>query len=189
MAKRSTRLELTLTKLYPACVASVTADPLTLCVCSDRDLLFLLRHLKKSILHRYYLNDLFAVDFIGSQNKRFQLNYKLISYVSASRLTLTHFVSAATTSATSIFASASWLEREIWDMFGVYFFNSASDLRRILTDYGFKGHPFRKDFPLVGYYELRYSEKKKRVISVPLHFQQDFRVFNLNSPWIKTIQD
>ena len=83
---------------------------------------------------------------------------------------------------TSLYTAANWWEREIWDLFGVFFQNHP-DLRRILTDYGFQGHPLRKDFPLSGYVEVSYDEKLKRVISQPLEFTQEFRSFDFKSPW------
>ena len=82
----------------------------------------------------------------------------------------------------SIFKSANWFEREVWDMFGVYFLNHP-DLRRILTDYGFEGYPLRKDFPLSGYTQVRYDEELKRVILEPLELTQEYRYFNFISPW------
>jgi len=85
-------------------------------------------------------------------------------------------------SATKLFNSANWYEREVWDLYGV-FFNDHPDLRRILTDYGFEGHPLRKDFPLTGYTEVRYSEEHKRVVYEPLQLTQAFRNFESSSPW------
>jgi NADH-quinone oxidoreductase subunit C len=85
-------------------------------------------------------------------------------------------------SATGIFASAGWFEREVWDMYGV-FFEGNPDLRRILTDYGFEGHPLRKDFPLTGYVELRYDTKERRVVYEPVKLVQEFRDFDFLSPW------
>jgi NADH:ubiquinone oxidoreductase subunit C len=82
----------------------------------------------------------------------------------------------------SIFNSANWWEREIWDMFGVFFLGH-SDLRRILTDYGFEGHPLKKDFPLIGFIEVRYSENKKKLIIELVNLSQDFRIFGFKSPW------
>lgn len=85
-------------------------------------------------------------------------------------------------SVVSLFPSAGWWEREVWDMFGVYFSNHP-DLRRILTDYGFEGHPLRKDFPLSGYVEVRYDDSEKRVVSEPIEMTQEFRYFDFASPW------
>jgi NADH-quinone oxidoreductase subunit C len=85
-------------------------------------------------------------------------------------------------SACSVHPCANWLEREVWDMYGV-FFTDHPDLRRILTDYGFEGHPLRKDFPLTGYVEVRYNEDQKRVVYEPVKLTQDFRSFDFLSPW------
>jgi NADH-quinone oxidoreductase subunit C len=85
-------------------------------------------------------------------------------------------------SVTSIFASANWMEREVFDMYGVSF-KDHPDLRRILTDYGFEGHPLRKDFPLTGHTEVRYSEDQKKVISEPVKLEQNYRNFDYESPW------
>lgn len=85
-------------------------------------------------------------------------------------------------SITGLFQGANWYEREVWDMYGVFFSNHP-DLRRILTDYGFSGHPFRKDFPLTGFVEVRYDDEVKRVVCEPLELAQEFRKFDLGSPW------
>jgi len=85
-------------------------------------------------------------------------------------------------SAFQVHKAADWYEREIWDMYGV-FFTDHPDLRRILTDYGFEGHPQRRDFPLSGYVEVRYDDEKKRVVLEPLELAQEFRKFELNTPW------
>jgi len=88
-------------------------------------------------------------------------------------------------SISGLFNSANWLEREIWDMFGINF-NNHPDLRRILSDYGFEGHPFRKDFPLTGYVEVKYSYDTKRVILQSVKFTQEFRYFDFLSPWLQS---
>lgn len=85
-------------------------------------------------------------------------------------------------SVASIFGSANWFEREVWDMYGIYF-EGHPDLRRILTDYGFQGHPLRKDFPLSGFVECRYDPSKKRVVTEPIELTQEFRQFDALSPW------
>jgi NADH:ubiquinone oxidoreductase subunit C len=86
------------------------------------------------------------------------------------------------TSVTELYSSAGWWEREVWDMFGIFFSNHP-DLRRILTDYGFQGHPLRKDFPLTGFVEVRYDDSEKRVINEPVEITQEFRYFDFSSPW------
>ncbi|CAM9119218.1 unnamed protein product [Choristocarpus tenellus] len=115
---------------------------------------------------------------------RFEIVYDLLSLSFNTRIrikTQTKEVEPIS-SIVSIFSGANWWEREIWDLFGV-FFSSHPDLRRILTDYGFEGHPIRKDFPLSGYSELRYDEEQKLVIYENLELGQEFRAFNFHTPW------
>lgn len=124
-----------------------------------------------------------GVDF-PDRKKRFEIVYELLSLTYNARIrvkTRTDEVNPIE-SVVSIFPAADWWEREIWDLYGVFFKNHP-DLRRILTDYGFEGHPLRKDFPLSGYVEVRYDERKKRVVCEPLSFAQEFRTFEFNSPW------
>jgi NADH dehydrogenase (ubiquinone) Fe-S protein 3 len=124
-----------------------------------------------------------GVDF-PDRKKRFEVVYELLSLTYNARIrvkTRTDEINSID-SAVSIFPAADWWEREIWDLYGVFFKNHP-DLRRILTDYGFEGHPLRKDFPLSGYVEVRYDERKKRVVCEPLSFAQEFRTFEFNSPW------
>ena len=102
-------------------------------------------------------------------------NHRIIVKVSTDEAT-------AVPTVTTLWPNAGWLEREVFDLYGVRFAGNA-DLRRILTDYGFEGHPFRKDFPLTGYTELRYSEEEKRVVYEPVELAQDFRSFDFMSPW------
>jgi len=110
--------------------------------------------------------------------------YDLLSLTYNSRLRVKVLVNEITfvPSCVSIFINANWWEREVWDLYGIYFENHP-DLRRILTDYGFEGHPMRRDFPLSGYVELRYSESKKRVIVEPVELTQEFRSFTFETPW------
>ncbi len=116
--------------------------------------------------------------------KRFDVVYNLLSLTKNVRIRLKVVTDEETPveSATSVFSAAGWFEREVWDFFGIYF-NGHPDLRRILTDYGFEGHPLRKDFPLTGYVELRYDEEQRRVVYEPVKLTQDFRAFDYLSPW------
>lgn len=129
------------------------------------------------------LIDVCGVDY-PSRKRRFEVVYNLLSIQYNSRIRIHTNVDEITpiSSVVSIFPSAGWWEREVWDMFGVYFSNHP-DLRRILTDYGFEGHPLRKDFPLSGYLESRYDDSEKRVVSEPIEMAQEFRYFDFSSPW------
>uniref|UniRef100_A0A8D0DJ38 NADH dehydrogenase [ubiquinone] iron-sulfur protein 3, mitochondrial n=1 Tax=Salvator merianae TaxID=96440 RepID=A0A8D0DJ38_SALMN len=129
------------------------------------------------------LADLTAVDVPTRQN-RFEIVYNLLSLHYNSRIRVKTYTDELTPieSAVPVHQAANWYEREVWDMFGVFFANHP-DLRRILTDYGFEGHPFRKDFPLSGYVEVRYDDTVKRVVAEPVELAQEFRKFDLNSPW------
>ena len=129
------------------------------------------------------LIDITAVDYPQIE-KRFVLVFLLLSHEKNQRIKI--FSSIKETdevdSITSIFPSANWMEREVFDMYGIKFKNHP-DLRRILTDYNFKGHPLRKDFPLTGFNEVRYSEKDKKVIYEPVKLEQNYRNFDYESPW------
>ncbi len=129
------------------------------------------------------LIDIAGVDYPNDE-KRFQLVYLLLSHEHNVRIKVsTRFqVDQNISSLTKIFPSANWMEREVFDMYGVRFKNHP-DLRRILTDYGFKGHPLRKDFPLTGFNEVRYSEKEKKVVYEPVKLEQNYRNFDFESPW------
>ncbi|XP_050419880.1 NADH dehydrogenase [ubiquinone] iron-sulfur protein 3, mitochondrial [Adelges cooleyi] len=129
------------------------------------------------------LTDICAVD-IPSRTNRFEIVYNLLSVRFNARIRVKTYTDELTPvdSITAIYEGANWYEREIWDMYGVFFSNHP-DLRRILTDYGFEGHPFRKDFPLSGYVEVRYDDDKKRVVVEPLEMTQEFRRFELSTPW------
>lgn len=129
------------------------------------------------------LIDIFAVDYPEKQ-KRFQIIYRLLSMTHNQRLLIRVDLSDGESieSISEIFSNSNWLEREVWDMYGVLF-SDHPDLRRILTDYGFEGHPQRKDFPLTGYLELRYDETEKRVVYDKVKLDQQFRNFDFLSPW------
>ncbi|XP_052714625.1 NADH dehydrogenase [ubiquinone] iron-sulfur protein 3, mitochondrial-like [Crassostrea angulata] len=127
--------------------------------------------------------DIACVD-VPTRVFRFEVIYNLLSIRYNSRIRVLTYTDELTglDSTCKLFPGSNWYEREIWDMFGVYFHNHP-DLRRILTDYGFEGHPFRKDFPLSGYTELRYDEEVRRVVIEPLEMTQEFRRFEYSTPW------
>ncbi|MAE52288.1 MAG: NADH-quinone oxidoreductase subunit C [Micavibrio sp.] len=129
------------------------------------------------------LVDITAVDY-PERAERFEVVYTLLSLKQNHRIRLKLNAAEDTLipTVTSIYSSAGWFEREVWDMYGIMF-EGHPDLRRILTDYGFEGHPQRKDFPLTGYVELRYDEELKRVVYEPVKLTQDFRNFDYLSPW------
>ena len=129
------------------------------------------------------LVDLTAVDR-PDQPERFEVVYNLLSLKLNQRIRvkLTTDERTPVDSVSGVFSSAIWMEREVWDMFGI-FFSGHPDLRRILTDYGFEGHPLRKDFPLTGFKEVRYDEEQKRVVYEPVKLTQEFRRFDFMSPW------
>ena len=129
------------------------------------------------------LVEITAVDYPENEN-RFKMVYLLLSHEHNKRVIVNFFVkeSDLISSITSIYPSANWMEREVFDMYGLNFKNHP-DLRRILTDYGFEGHPLRKDFPLTGHNEVRYSEEQKKVIYEPVKLEQNYRNFDYESPW------
>ena len=129
------------------------------------------------------LIDITAVDY-PEKDKRFNMVYLLLSHELNQRIHIDYNISEKEipSSITSIYPSANWMEREIFDMYGIKFKNHP-DLRRILTDYGFEGYPLRKDFPLTGHTEVRYSEEKKKVIYEPVKLEQNYRNFDYESPW------
>jgi len=129
------------------------------------------------------LIDITAVDY-PEKEKRFKLVYLLLSHENNLRILININIDEKThaPSITKFFPSANWMEREVFDMYGVSF-KDHPDLRRILTDYGFKGYPLRKDFPLTGHTEVRYSEDKKKVIYEPVKLDQEYRHFDFESPW------
>ena len=135
------------------------------------------------------LIDITAVDF-PHKEKRFKIVYLLLSHENNSRVIIKTNIDEKekVPSITKIFPSANWMEREIFDMYGISF-KDHPDLRRILTDYGFEGYPLRKDFPLTGHTEVRYSEDKKKVIYEPVRLEQEYREFDAQSPWEGTKYD
>lgn len=131
------------------------------------------------------LIDLYGVDYFERLN-RFEICYSLLSLQLNNRLTVTSSLSdrQIISTVTNIFPNAVWYEREVYDMFGIIFFAN-KDLRRILTDYGFKGHPMRKDFPLTGYIEIRYNDFGKRLRYERVSLAQEYRIFTFENNWLK----
>jgi len=129
------------------------------------------------------LIDITVVDY-PEHSQRFKVVYLFLSHEFNQRIILSYLINEneVIPSLTSIFPAANWMEREVFDMYGVKF-KDHPDLRRILTDYGFEGHPLRKDFPLTGHTEVRYSEDQKKVISEPVKLEQNYRNFDYESPW------
>ena len=127
--------------------------------------------------------DIWGVDYLEQEN-RFLVNYMFISLRFNIRLVLkvklkeNDFLDSITS-----FYSTAWLEREVWDMFGIFFFSN-NDLRRILTDYGFEGYPLRKDYPIMGYTEINYDYESKRLVYTPINLTQEIRTYIYNNPWI-----
>ena len=151
---------------------------------SLQNFLFLIKFLKFHENFQYTnLIDISGIDY-PEKLDRFLVFYHLLSVNFGHRITILLEINemGSIPSISFLFKSANWMEREMWDMFGIFFLNHP-DLRRILTDYGFEGFPLRKDFPLTGYEEVRYDDEKKRVIYEPLEISQEFRSFNFLSPW------
>ena len=151
---------------------------------NEKDLIEVILFLKSNEKCKFrQLIDIAGVDF-PQEEKRFKLIYLFLSHEHNNRikLSINFETSQLIQSITKIFPSANWMEREVFDMYGIKFKNHP-DLRRILTDYGFKGHPLRKDFPLTGFNEVRYSEKEKKVVYEPVKLEQNYRNFDFESPW------
>lgn len=147
-------------------------------------LLATLGYLRKDPNCRFsQLIDITAADYPG-RAQRFELIYHLLSVHQNQRIRVKTPIAedVAAPSAISLFACANWYEREVFDMFGIAF-SDHPDLRRLLTDYGFEGHPLRKDFPLTGFVQVRYDDERKRVVNEPVHLTQEFRAFDFVSPW------
>ena len=158
-------------------------DNLRLCI-DEMDLIEVLLFLKNNPKTKFkQLVDLTAVDFPENE-KRFRMIYFLLSHEKNVRVSIEYKIKEndIVSSITSIFPAANWMEREVFDMYGITF-KDHPDLRRILTDYNFKGHPLRKDFPLTGHTEVRYNEEVKKVIYEPVKLEQNYRNFDYESPW------
>ena len=163
--------------------SSITNNELKIEV-GDNNIIDVVQFLKSNENCKFkQLIDIAGVDYPENE-KRFELVYLFLSHENNLRIKLLikFETDQSINSITKIFPSANWMEREVFDMYGVKFKNHP-DLRRILTDYGFKGHPLRKDFPLTGFNEVRYSEKDKKVIYEPVKLEQNYRNFDFESPW------
>lgn len=163
--------------------SSIGVGQLTV-TCEAGDLVRVLTFLRDDArTHFEQLIDLAAVDWPARQ-RRFDLVYNLLSLTRNHRIRIKVEADEVNPvpSVTGVYRTAGWFEREAWDLFGVLF-SGHPDLRRLLTDYGFEGHPLRKDFPLTGYVEVRYDEEQKRVVYEPVSLTQEFRTFDFVSPW------
>jgi NADH/F420H2 dehydrogenase subunit C len=152
---------------------------------TPENLVALLTFLKNNTNSQFkVLTDIIAYDIPGKQ-KRFSVIYSLLSVQYNTRLSVIVHTDELTpiASVCSVYSGAAWLEREVWDLYGIFFYGHP-DLRRILTDYGFEGHPLRKDFPLTGFVEIFYDDTKKRVVYEPVSLAQEYRNFNFKNPWI-----
>ena len=166
------------------CVQTFTSHNELTCSVPSNFVLPTLLFLRDNVNCQYkVLTSITAVDF-PEQPLRFEVSYDLLSLRFNSRIRVKTYVNEVTPieSSVPVFSAANWLEREVWDMFGICFVNHP-DLRRILTDYGFEGYPLRKDFPLSGFIEMRYNEIEKRVVNESLELAQEYRTFNYLSAW------
>ena len=150
----------------------------------ENNLIEVLLFLKTNTLTKFrQLIEVTAVDY-PEKEQRFRMVYLLLSHENNSRIVIDYYIkeNKIVPSITNIFPSANWMEREVFDMYGIEF-KDHPDLRRILTDYNFEGYPLRKDFPLTGHNEVRYSEEDKKVIYEPVKLEQNYRNFDYESPW------
>ena len=172
-----------LKSLAPFLVCNEFKDEKSLVV-SINQFLILLTFLKKHLNYQYNLLSCISGVDLFNVSYRFCICYELLSLTFNSRVRIKVFLDEVTSvpSVISLYVNSNWWEREIWDMYGIYFDNHP-DLRRILTDYGFEGYPMRKDFPLYGFIELRYDEGKKKVVVEPVELTQEFRSFSFETPW------
>ena len=150
----------------------------------ENNLIEVLLFLKTNTVTKFrQLIEVTAVDY-PEKEQRFRMVYLLLSHENNSRIVIDYYIkeNKIVPSITNIFPSANWMEREVFDMYGIDF-KDHPDLRRILTDYNFEGYPLRKDFPLTGHNEVRYSEEEKKVIYEPVKLEQNYRNFDYESPW------
>ena len=150
----------------------------------ENNLIEVLLFLKTNTVTKFrQLIEVTAVDY-PEKEQRFRMVYHLLSHENNSRIVIDYYIkeNKIVPSITNIFPSANWMEREVFDMYGIEF-KDHPDLRRILTDYNFEGYPLRKDFPLTGHNEVRYSEEDKKVIYEPVKLEQNYRNFDYESPW------
>ena len=185
MLSQLTKLEkLVNSELSSKVLRSIIENNELLIEINENDLVEVIQFLKADENCKFkQLIDIAGVDY-PDEEKRFKLIYLFLSHEHNHRIKILVHLEAnqVINSITKIFPSANWMEREVFDMYGIKFKNHP-DLRRILTDYGFKGHPLRKDFPLTGFNEVRYSEKDKKVIYEPVKLEQNYRNFDFESPW------
>ena len=184
VADRYVRVGAYLQKILPGVLKITCIENFVYVYVKKEKLFDILMFLKNH--HTLKLNtllDIWGLDTLSGLD-RFEVSYLLLSVRYNLRVIVKVCVndSESLESVEPLFKSAGWLEREVWDMFGVYFFNN-KDLRRILTDYGFEGYPLRKDFPLSGFVEVRYDDSLKTVLQEPLEVSQAFRIFDFKSPW------
>ena len=172
----------TLNKILPTILFQKFNSEISLLV-RVKNLLIVLFTLKKSMLYQFSL--LTAVSGVDYYNNKYRFNvtYELLSLVYNTRIRIKVFVTEidSVPSIVEIFRNANWWEREIWDLYGIFFSNHP-DLRRILTDYGFEGYPMRKDFPVYGYVEVFYDSIQKRILIESLELSQEYRVFSFDTP-------
>jgi NADH/F420H2 dehydrogenase subunit C len=171
---------------FPKSKVRMTGNELIFYLEEPLELLSIFVHLKNHTEFQFEtLMDLYGVDY-PSREKRYEIHYLLgsMKYNQRLRIILKVGINESVPSLISLYSNSNWLEREVWDMFGIFFENHP-DLRRILTDYGFDGFPLRKDFPISGFLEVRYDESEKRVIYEPVELTQEYRLFHFLSPWEK----
>lgn len=165
-------------------VEPIQGDNLIIYVASEKIIEFLTFLRDDSELSFKTLLDVFGADMLGIRTPRFEVIYNLLSYKLNNRITVKVALDDGEKVPTvvPVFSAAGWFEREAFDMYGIVFENH-TDLRRILTDYGFEGHPLRKDFPLTGYKEVRYDAEQQKVVYEPVKLMQEFRTFDFDMPW------